>query len=256
MYLNNHTYYSLRYGTFNEQDLIELALENGVKTIVLTDINNTSACLNFIRLCAQHQLHGVLGIDFRNNHHQQYVGIAKNNDGLQELNTFLSYHLENKIPFPSEPPAFDNVYLIYPFDKVIELDKVRFRESEFIGISTTAVRKMPFTSYINMLDKMVVMQTVSFRSKKDYNAHRLLRCIDLNILLSQLPESQQGNVEQQMIPVSQLKKVFKEYPIILQNTTQLLSQCHVSFNFENAQLNANQQVYSTSKEADYAKLRS
>ncbi|WP_397301949.1 DNA polymerase III subunit alpha [Nonlabens ulvanivorans] len=255
MYLNNHTYYSLRYGTFNEQDLIELALENGVKTIVLTDINNTSACLNFIRLCAQHQLHGVLGIDFRNNHHQQYVGIAKNNDGFQELNTFLSYHLENKIPFPSEPPAFDNVYLIYPFDKVIKLDKVRFRESEFIGISTTTLRKMPFTSYVNMLDKMVVMQTVSFRSKKDYNAHRLLRCIDLNILLSQLPESQQGNVEQQMIPVSQLKKVFKEYPIILQNTTQLLSQCHVSFNFENAQLNANQQVYSTSKEADYAKLR-
>ncbi|GAK92137.1 error-prone repair homolog of DNA polymerase III alpha subunit [Nonlabens ulvanivorans] len=166
MYLNNHTYYSLRYGTFNEQDLIELALENNVKTIVLTDINNTSACLNFMRLCVQHQLHGVLGIDFRNKHQQEYVGIAKNNEGFQELNTFLSYHLENKIPFPAQAPAFQNAYIIYPFKKVVELEKVRFRESEFIGTSMATLRKLPFTSYVKMLDKMVVLQTVTFRSKK------------------------------------------------------------------------------------------
>ncbi|EAS20452.1 DNA polymerase III alpha subunit [Flavobacteria bacterium BBFL7] len=255
MYLNNHTYYSLRYGTFNELELIELALKNDVHTIVLTDINNTSACLNFMRLCAQHQLHGVLGIDFRNEHQQQYVGIARNNEGFQELNLFLSHHLENKIPFPAQAPAFNNASIIYPFNKVVELEKVRFRESEYIGISTTTLRKLPFTHYVKMLDKMVVLQTVSFRSKRDFNAHRLLRCIDLNILLSQLPESQQGNASDQMTSLSLLKKAFEEYPIIIQNTTRLLEQCHVNFNFENAQLNANQQVFTTSKEADYLKLR-
>jgi DNA-directed DNA polymerase III PolC len=255
LYLNNHTYYSLRYGTFNEEELIKLALENGVKTIVLTDINNTSACLNFIRLCTQSNLHAVIGIDFRNQHQQLYVGIAKNNRGFQELNEYLSFHLENKIRFPDQAPAFENAFVIYPFKKVVTLDKTRFRESEFIGISIAALRKLPFTTYVKMKDKLVVMQTVTFRSRKDFNAHRLLRCVDLNILLSQLPESQQGHFEDQMIPVPEIEKIFIEYPFIIENTKRLLADCGIYFDFENAQLNANQHLYSESKEADYQKLR-
>jgi DNA-directed DNA polymerase III PolC len=255
LYLNNHTYYSLRYGTFNEKELLALALENGVKTIVLTDINNTSACLNFIRLCIQSNLPAVIGIDFRNEHQQLYVGIAKNNDGFQELNTYLSYHLEHKIPFPDHAPVFENAFIIYPFHKVLELEKTRFCESEFIGISVAALRKLPFTAYIKLKDSLVVMQTVTFRTKKDFNAHRLLRCVDLNILLSQLPESQQGSFEDKMLPVSELKRAFEEYPFILDNTAKLLAQCCIYFDFENAQLNANQHIYSTSKEADYHQLK-
>ena len=256
LYLNNHTYYSLRYGTFNEKELIALALENGVKTMVLTDINNTSACLNFIRLCIQSNLHAVIGIDFRNEHQQLYVGIAKNNDGFQELNAYLSYHLEHKIPFPDHAPVFENAFIIYPFHSVLELEKTRFRESEFIGISVAALRKLPFTAYIKLKENLVVMQTVTFRTKKDFNAHRLLRCVDLNILLSQLPESQQGSFEDKMLPVSELEKAFEEYLFILDNTAKLLAQCCIYFDFENAQLNANQHIYSTGKEADYHQLRS
>ena len=49
MYLNCHTYYSLRYGTFSEVELLQLAVDSGVQTLVLTDINNTSACMNFVQ---------------------------------------------------------------------------------------------------------------------------------------------------------------------------------------------------------------
>ena len=47
MYLNCHTYYSLRYGTIKPEQLLAIASENGVQTLALTDINNTSACLRF-----------------------------------------------------------------------------------------------------------------------------------------------------------------------------------------------------------------
>lgn len=255
MYLNNHTYYSLRYGTFSEKELIEIAQENGVNTIVLTDINNTSACLNFMRLCTKHKLHGVLGIDFRNKHQQLYVGIAKNNQGFQELNEFLSHHLEHKIPFPDDAPVFKNAFIIYPFKRVVALKKTCFGKSQYIGISISALRKLPFTEYVKMQDKLVLMQTVTFRNKRDFNAHRLLRCIDLNILLSQLPDSQQGLPEHQMIPVQTLELEFQQYPFILENTKKLLEHCQVSFDFESAQLNANQHVYLDSKTADYDLLR-
>ena len=139
----------MRYGTFNEEVLIDLAVENGLETIVLTDINNTSACLNFVRLLEGKQQKPVIGIDFRNDHQQLYVGIAKNNAGFQELNNFLSQHLHNKTSITRCAPAFENCFVIYPLEKVVELKKTRFRESEFIGISITALRKLPFTDYLN-----------------------------------------------------------------------------------------------------------
>ena len=49
MYLNCHSYYSLRYGTFSEVDLLKLAQENSINALALTDINNTSACLSFVK---------------------------------------------------------------------------------------------------------------------------------------------------------------------------------------------------------------
>ena len=40
MYINCHSYYSLRYGTLSVERLCELAAAAGVQRLVLTDINN------------------------------------------------------------------------------------------------------------------------------------------------------------------------------------------------------------------------
>ena len=56
MYLNCHSYYSLRYGTFSEIELLELAKKNHVESLALTDINNTSACLNFVRKAREYAI--------------------------------------------------------------------------------------------------------------------------------------------------------------------------------------------------------
>ena len=102
MFLNNHSYYSLRYGTLAEEQLLTLAQANGCKVLPLTDINNTSGCLNFIRQAPKHNIKPVVGIDFRNNAQQCYVCLAKNNEGFLELNNFLSKHIHHDIPFPDE----------------------------------------------------------------------------------------------------------------------------------------------------------
>ena len=83
MYLNNHSYYSLRYGTIAEEELLQMAQEHGCNTLPITDINNTSGCLNFIRKASQYNVRPIVGIDFRNNAQQCYIGLAKNNEGFQ-----------------------------------------------------------------------------------------------------------------------------------------------------------------------------
>ncbi|WP_425076183.1 DNA polymerase III subunit alpha [Psychroserpens sp. S379A] len=254
MYLNCHTYYSLRYGTFSEIELLELAKENNVDCLALTDINNTSACLNFIRKTKEFNIKPIVGIDFRNGSKQLYVGIAKNNEGFKELNVFLSYHSEQKKLLPELAPVLENSYIIYPFEHVLQLEKNTFSENEFIGVSIEELRKLKFSKLKTYSDKLVVLQTVTVRSKKDFNAHRLLRAIDKNTLLSKLDTSEECKQSDRMFPLDDLKLAFEDFPHILENTSRILEDCHIDFSFGNERTSQNLKLYTGSFENDYKLL--
>lgn len=254
MYINCHSYYSLKYGTFSEVALLELAQENAIKTLALTDINNTSACLNFIRKAKDFDIKPVVGIDFRNGAQQQYVGLAKNNDGFKELNSFLSHHSENKLSLPERAPHFKNSYIIYPFEKILQLEKTEFLEHEFIGISIEELRKLRFSKLNAFKDKLVVLQTVTVRCKRDFNAHRLLRAIANNTLLSKLDKTEECKITDQMRSAEALTLAFNDFPQIIENTNLLLEKCTISFGFGKARVSQNLKLYTNSAEDDYKLL--
>ncbi|WP_339649176.1 DNA polymerase III subunit alpha [uncultured Salegentibacter sp.] len=254
IYLNCHTWYSLRYGTFSVEKLCELAREFKVESLAITDINNTSACLNFIKIASEYDVKPIVGIDFRNGVDQQYIGLAKNNEGFRQLNEHLSQQLHLKKDFKPEAPELPDCIIIYPFEKVLANKKTNFRNNEFIGVSVESLRKLKFSKYLEFKDKLVLQQSVSFRNKRDYNAHRLLRAIDNNILLSQLPESEQGSFSHQMIASEIITSEFEDFSYILENTQELVNACRVDFKFGKTQ-NRNLLVSGDSPEADVARLR-
>lgn len=250
MYLNCHTYYSLRFGTFSELELLELAKENHVKQLALTDINNTSACLNFVRKAPEYGIKPVLGIDFRNGVDCCFIAIAKNNKGYQELNAFLSHHLHNNTKISQRAPKFDNAFVIYPFEKILLNEFDNLLSSEFIGISIKDLRRLPFSKLKDLKDKLVVLQPVTFRNKRDFNAHRLLRAIDKNILLSKLSKKEEADEDEKMFPIKNLVSTFSEFPFIIENTQRLLNQCTIHFDFSKKRKPQNQTYYTTSKKED------
>ena len=250
MYLNCHTYYSLRYGTFSEVALLELARENQVTQLVLTDINNTSAGLNFVRKAPEYNIKPILGIDFRNGADQCFVGIAKNNEGYKELNTFLSVHLHEEKEIPQRAPKFKHAYVIYPFEKLLLNDQSDFLEHEFIGISIRDLRRLPFSSLVEKKDKLLVLQPVTFRNKRDFNAHRLLRAIDKNVLLSKLSKEEEASEEEKMFPIQNLAAAFAEFLFILENTEWLMNSCSIHFDFSKNRTPQNLQTYLGSREED------
>ncbi|WP_299440396.1 DNA polymerase III subunit alpha [uncultured Aquimarina sp.] len=250
MYLNCHSYYSLRFGTFSEIDLLELAKENQINCLALTDINNTTACLNFIRKAKEYRIKPIVGIDFRNNHRQLYVGIAKNNQGYKELNSFLSYHSHNKIDFPLNAPKFKNAFIIYPFMYIVEIKKTKFLSNEFIGVSIKEIPKLRFSVYRKLKEKLVILQPVTFRTKKDFNTHRLLRAIDNNILLSRLPEQQQACFSEKMTSNLEIKNQFTEFDFMIRNTENILKECSINFDFSKNKPSLNQKTYTGSIEED------
>lgn len=250
MLLNCHTYFSYKYGTISIEQLLDDADGNGYNSLVLTDINNTSACIEFIRLCGDKKLKPVVGIDFRNGAQQMYIGIARNNDGFRELNEHLTHHLHNEKRFDQKAPTFPNAYVVYPLGGV---EPQNMAENEFIGIRPTQVNRIAFSAVKRYINKLVILQTVTIRTKRDHNVHRLLRAIDNNTLLSKLPKTEEAQPDEVMLPVSQVLKTFNAYPQIIENTLKLVENSSIHFDFK---VPKNKNVFSESgdKEDDFRLL--
>ncbi len=68
--------------------------------------------------CSKNGIRPVAGIEFRNDNELQYIGIARNNNGLSELNSFLSDLNFTSSPIPFPAPHFSEAYIIYSLKKV------------------------------------------------------------------------------------------------------------------------------------------
>ena len=256
MFLNCHTYYSLRYGTLKINDLLSLGQQNGATSMALTDINSTSACLEFIRISSEYKIKPILGVDFRNGAQQQFIMLAENNDGFQNINEYLSEFLHQRdgskyAEIPIKEKQIPNTFIIYPF---ASFEGEALLANEFIGVKPEDINRLKFSSWKNRQEKLVVLQTLTFQNKKGFNTHRLLRAIDNNTLLSKLSVSEQGSEKDVFISEEKLKKAFEEFPQIIENTETLLQGCNIFFDFSK-ETTCNQKSYTANENLDFRLLK-
>jgi DNA polymerase-3 subunit alpha len=247
MFLNVHSSYSLKYGTLSIEQLIAAARNLGIHQMVLTDINNSTAAVEFIRECYKqgiakeadeihkgnipYQIKPVAGIEFRIENRLLYVGIARNREGMRELNEFLSHHNINHIPLPEIPPEMENVYIIYPFQKTFQQT---LKANEFIGIRGKELNLLYQHPLLKQKEKLLVWHPVTISDKITYRLHEYFRAIELNTLLSKVPDWQKCNPDEFLIPETDLTQQFERYPFIVQNTQKLLNLCDLSVYFEDS----------------------
>ncbi|MNY64490.1 hypothetical protein D3C86_2016140 [compost metagenome] len=98
------------------------------------------------------------------------------------MNRFLTRHNYEKTSLPFSAPAFTDVFVIYPLENAPQ----SLAENEFIGIRPEQLPKLVLSDWKNRQEKMVIFQPVTFRTKREYNLHKILRAIDLNLILSRL----------------------------------------------------------------------
>ncbi len=251
MFINTHTYYSLRYGTIAVKELLQLAKEKGIRTLAVTDVNNTSACLEILRVAPEFGIRIVVGVDFRNSAEQQFVMLARNNEGFLNINRYLSHFLHEDGTIPNRAEALPHTFVVYPFGS-FEGDELE--EHEFIGVRKEELNKLKFSPWNKRREKLVVLQTVTHINKKGFNTHRLLRAIDNNTLLSKLPVSEQGNEYDRLCSEEELREAFVEFPELIENTEKLLQSCSIEFDFSKETPN-NQRSYTGNEQLDYRLLK-
>ncbi len=222
MYLNCHTYYSLKYGTLSPQQLAEEAAKRSIKTLVLSDINNTSCAYDFIKACEKHDIKAVLGIEFRcarkstnldtevsvfsiKDSRFAFVGIAKNKEGWRELTAYLTkYSLLNEA-IPELAPVFKEAYVIY---RKLPKGLKKLRDHEYIGVMPGEVNQL-FSSYLlNYMDRLVVFAPITFLDQDGYKTHKLLRCIDLNIVIGKLDAQHCAKASERIFTPEELDHIF------------------------------------------------
>lgn len=225
MYLNVHSQYSLRYGTLSIENLIDQAKALGIEQMALTDINNSTGATEFIRNCQEKGIKGITGIEFRRNNKLLYIGIARNREGMKELNDFLSFYNLNSMSLPDCPWEFQNAYIIYPYSQ----NHSPLKENEFLGIPYRDLGKLFGRPLAKIQDKLVALQPVSVSNKLEHRLHIYLRGIELNTILSKIGESNQCHEDEILMSTEKLKKLYSSYPFIIQNTEKLMNDCSSSF---------------------------
>lgn len=230
MFWNTHSYYSLRYGTLSPEKLVKLAAEHGIDELGLTDINNSSGMPDFVKLCREQGIKPMGGIEFRDEKNRLlYIGLARNNEGMKELNEFLTKHNINGTPLPPSPPGFQNSFIIYPFGTRTEKP---LRENERIGVSPWQVRKLFSKEYRDNRRSLVIGQPVTYQGRQGYLLHRNLRAIDNNTLISKLTPDNIASPGESFRTVPELEEIFSDYPDIVQNTRKMTGMCGIDFDFK------------------------
>jgi DNA polymerase-3 subunit alpha len=235
----------------NPEELVKWGMTSGYERIALTDINNTSAVLNFVRYSQENGRIPVVGVDFRNGVSCCYVVLAKNNEGFTEINQFLSKHTHKEEPFPSRAPKFEHCLVIYPWGK--EPDNLE--TYEFIGVDVWQLNRFRMNS-ANHSDKYLALPVMTFRSKRDFNTHRLLRAIDENVLLSKLTPENQSREDALFLKRSDLLNNYGEFEYLVLRSEEILKQCSIEFDFAPVATSQNLALYTDSRENDLALIRS
>src|SRR5258708_14740368 len=156
MYFNCHTGFSFKYGTLPIKTLFNEAKRCGIHKLALTEINNVSSYLEMLRICDENKarsngltkfekipydLNIPVGIEFRSEENDLlYIALAKNNDGFEKLNRFLSYHNQENEKFPARAPEIGNVFIGYPYQKI---EPELLLPNEYVGMCTTDLYLFP-----------------------------------------------------------------------------------------------------------------
>lgn len=243
MYLNCHSYHSLRYGTLSIDDIVSQAVALEIQELVLTDINTITGIYEFKKKCEEKGIKPIAGIEIRKGNELLYITIAREFSGIGEVNKMITgYNCEGQ-DLSQTAPEFNKVFVIYPLENIPET----LKSNEFIGIREEELTLLVRPELQKMISRMVILQPVTFRTKKEYNLHRILRAIEHNTLLSKLDDVNTCRKSEYFRTEESILEAFQRYPEIIENTKKIFKSCSFDFDFGKVR---NKLHFTKSKETD------
>ena len=249
-----HSYFSLRYGILSPIEVCQHFQSRHFPIGLVADVNNTSAVWDVRRWSIKENYPLLNGVDFKNGVQTVFIGIPHDEEGMAELNEWLSYHLHRALPFPSRAPEWKKVTILYLMDGLRDWPVEVMRPNEWLAVRPADINKWRISRW-NTYARCLALPTFSFRHQRDFNIHRLFRAIDQNTLLSKLSILDQASLEHKWMDFEDVVLRYQDYPFLLENTTQLFSEIHQAYPVTDFSSMKNQIVYGRSMEEDFLLLK-
>ena len=230
-------------------ELLDLAVLHGLGSLCLTDINTTMGIPELVKKAKKKGIKPIAGCEFRNVDELLFIGLARNREGLKELNDFQTEHNLKKKTYPTDAPEFENVFVIYPFGRKSPNE---LRANDFTGIRPEDMNKLLTSEYRKYQHQLVVFQPVTFKDQAGWFLHKSLRAIDHNVLISKLQDNQFARKSEIMVDPQRIRRVFQDYPEVISNTEKLIESCSIDFDFTSVK---NKKVFGQSAHDDKLLLR-
>lgn len=172
--------------------------------------------MDFVMQCRAEGIRPLIGIEFRSEQQFLYIGIARNKEGMKELNDFLTYHHIHQLALPHRPPRFDHAYVVYAMEAL----DWELQDHEFVGIRHTELNVLFGKNLQKKKYKMLALHPVTFSGPLQYRFHEYLRAVDFSTLLSKVATDDKCQQTEYFKSIEELEKLYVDYPYLLKNTQQ------------------------------------
>ena len=250
--------YSFNGSLIDIEKAVEKAASFGFKTLGLADINHMYGIVKFYRACLKNGIKPLLGlevlVDDENFKEQNLLLYAKNDFGYKNLIKISSYLGDGNKTLPVE--VLENyakgiIGVIVtdsgPFAEAIYSDKLEVAEdimhkisdgleSLFLGLDLRDYSaEIKIVPRLEELGKTVIINNVLYLDKDDKEASTILRKI-LQKDYDNQGFFERDNLELNLKNKDDLDKLYKNYPIAIKNTLEMIEECNVVLDFSSLHL--------------------
>ncbi|MBE9534620.1 MAG: DNA polymerase III subunit alpha [Proteobacteria bacterium] len=229
-HLHTHSCYSLMRGASQLEALVVAARRHSMTHLALTDTNGFYGLPNFLETARKHGIEPIAGVQVTSRDGEAVL-LARTPEAYPHLSELVSRrHLEET--FSLTAALAENLPGVVVLSADLELlSQLQGRAELYVEIRPGSAGKAPLRFAREHQLPRVATNAVYFAEPDGYSLHRLLRAIDLNSTLADLPKDEMVQPGQWLKPTRQMAAHFPHCPEALAEAIHLARRCHTGWKF-------------------------
>ena len=230
VHLHTHSCYSLMRGASQLESLVVTARRHGMTHLALTDTNGFYGLPNFLETARKHGIAPIVGVQVTARDGEAVL-LARTPEAYPHLSELVSRrHLEETFSLTAALAADLPGVVVLSADLKL-LAQLQDRTELYVEIRPGSAGETPLRFAREHQLPRVATNAVYFAEPDDHSLHRLLRAIDLNTTLADLPAHEVVQPGQWLKPTARMAAHFPHCPEALAEAIHLARRCYTDWKF-------------------------
>ena len=234
-HLNTHSIYSKMRGTIPLMKLITRTKRLHMSHIALTEVNGLWGFIRFVQLAKEQGIKAIAGTNLITEM-DNVILLAENQTGYENMCRIISsIHDDPDASIPNLLVLFHSGLFILAHQDSVLVSLATFIPNSHLfvelrpSISEAKAQALANTYQL----EIITTGDVYFLSKEDYHTHRILRAIDLNTTLSQLPPNETKDQRHFFRSEKEMIDLFPSSMAAINNSQYLAERCKTDWTYTN-----------------------